>query len=52
MDERFTELWQNLYATLRTSQIEKAIRDARLDWNDWRDFCEHMRQTLNKEARP
>jgi hypothetical protein len=37
--ERFKEIFRQLYATLTTSQIEKALRAAGATHQEWMDFC-------------
>lgn len=45
MDKRFSLLFTHLYATLTTSQIEKALRNAGLTHKDWLEFCTAMKSS-------
>lgn len=39
-------LFKHLYYTLTTSQIEKAVRDSKLKYEDWLNFQEYMQKQL------
>lgn len=43
MEKRFPLLFRHLYATLTTSQIERALRSAGLTQKDWLEFCQSMK---------
>lgn len=47
---KYAKLWKQLYSTLTTAQIDKAIRAAGLRHNDWLQFCDHMKGTDEKDT--
>ncbi|WP_168121908.1 hypothetical protein [Paenibacillus sp. HB172176] len=49
IEERFRDIFQQLYATLTTAQIEKALRAAGATHQDWLDYCEEMSSVPNKQ---
>lgn len=44
MEKRFIDLFNSLYATLSSSQIERALRNAGMTHEDWMAFLEFMRE--------
>ena len=45
MDKRFSKLFQSLYCTLTTSQIQQALVGAGLTHKDWMEFIQFMKNT-------
>lgn len=39
----FSEIFKQLYVTLTTAQIEKALRAANASHQDWMAFIKHMK---------
>lgn len=48
MDKKFGELWFQLYATLTTSQIETALKNAKMKHEDWMQFTQQMKALREK----